>query len=152
EARPRSPDLKDAYIDAVLVKAKELIDRCNWTEAELLLRPLSRERSLRRTSQVALLNLLGVCACLTLDYDNALGHFSSALKLAPSDARLHQNLALTYEIQGTLSEADPHWNRFFDLLDGQVGAPPEIPKYVEFLAYEGLHRLAGKYSEKEKWN
>src|SRR5262249_17965742 len=43
-ARPGSAPLKEAYVEAVLVKGKELIDRCMWTEAELLLRPLARER------------------------------------------------------------------------------------------------------------
>ncbi len=40
---------------------------------------------------------------------------------------LHQNIALTHELQGDLSQADPHWNRYFDLLDDQVPAPSDIP-------------------------
>jgi tetratricopeptide (TPR) repeat protein len=101
---------------------------------------------------VALLNLLGCCACLTQDYDNAVTHFSQALKLAPNDPRLHQNLALTYELEGSLSQADPHWNRYFDLLGEQVPAPKDVPRYLDLLTYESLNRLASRYGEKEKWS
>lgn len=151
EARPRSATVREAYLEAVLVKAKELIDRCAWTEAELLLRPLAREKSSSRATQVALLNLLGCCACMTQDFDSAIKHFSAAIKLAPNDARLHQNLALTYELKGELPQSDPYWNRFFDLLDDRVPAPEDIPNYLDHLSYESLGRLAARYTEKEKW-
>jgi Flp pilus assembly protein TadD len=152
EARPGSTPVREAYVEAVLVKGKELVDRCAWTEAEMLLKPLARERSGSRSAQVALLNLLGLCAGLTHDFDSAVRHFSAALKLSPSDPRLHQNLALTYELKGDLSGADPYWNRFFDLLGDQVPVPLDVPRYLEALAYESLSRLAGRYSEKEKWS
>ncbi len=151
EARPRSAAVREAYLEAVLVKAKTLIDRCAWTDAELLLRPLEREKSGNRATQLVLLNLLGCCACMTQDFDSAIKHFLAALKLAPNDPRLHQNLALTYEFKGELPQSDPYWNRFFDLLDDRVPAPPDIPRYLNHLAYESLGRLATRYSEKEKW-
>jgi Flp pilus assembly protein TadD len=151
EARPRSGAVREAYLEAVLVKAKVLIDRCAWTEAELLLRPLAREKTSSRTTQLALLNLLGCCACMTQDFDGGIKHFSAAIKLSPNDARLHQNLALTYELKGELPQSDPYWNRYFDLLDERVPAPPDIPRYIEHLSYESLGRLAARYSEKEKW-
>jgi Flp pilus assembly protein TadD len=151
EARPRSPAVREAYIESVLVKGKDLIDHCSWTEAELLLRPLARDKTASRDAQVALLNLLGCCACLTQDFDNAVRYYAAALKVAGEDARLYQNLALTYEFKGDLAQADPHWNRFFDLLNDRVPAPADISNYVEALAFEGLHRLAGRYGEKEKW-
>ncbi len=151
ECRPRSAAVREAYLESVLVKAKELIDRCAWTEAELLLRPLAREKTGSRGTQLALLNLLGCCACMTQDFDSAIKHFQGAIKLAPNDARLHQNLALTYELKGELPQSDPYWNRFFDLLDDRVPAPPDVPRYLDHLAYESLGRLAGRYSEKEKW-
>jgi Flp pilus assembly protein TadD len=152
EARPRSAPVREAYVEAVLVKGKELIDRCLWTEAELLLRPLARERGFSRSSQIALYNLLGCCSCLTQDFDGALKSFSAALKLSPNDPRLQQNLALTYELQGDLGQADPHWGRYFDLLGDQVPVPPDVPRYLERLSYEGLTRLSSRYSEKEKWS
>ncbi len=151
EARPRSVVVREAYLEAVLVKAKTLIDRCAWTDAELLLRPLEREKSGNRATQLVLLNLLGCCACMTQDFDSAIRHFLAAIKLAPNDPRLHQNLALTYEFKGELPQSDPYWNRFFDLLDDRVPAPPDIPRYLDHLAYESLGRLATRYSEKEKW-
>src|SRR5262249_20527630 len=83
-ARPGSAALKDAYIEAVLVKGKELMDRCMFTEAELLLRPLARERGFSRASQVALFNLLGCCSCITQDFEGALGSFQAGVKLSPN--------------------------------------------------------------------
>jgi tetratricopeptide (TPR) repeat protein len=152
EARPRSAAAREAYVEAVLVKAKELVDRCAWAEAELLLRPLCREKAISRNNQVALLNLLGCCACLTQDFDGAVKHFSAALKLSAQDARLHQNLALTYELKGDLAGADPYWNRYFDLLDERLPVPPDRPRYRELLVFESLSRLAVRYGEKEKWS
>ncbi|HTU89216.1 MAG TPA: tetratricopeptide repeat protein [Gemmataceae bacterium] len=151
EGRPRSTAVHEAYLEAVLVKAKELIDRCAWTDALLLLGPLERDKSGSRATQLVLLNLLGCCACMTQDFDSAIKHFLAAIKLAPNDPRLHQNLALTYELKGELPQADPFWNRFFDLLDNRVPVPSNIPRYLDHLTYESLGRLAARYSEKEKW-
>jgi Flp pilus assembly protein TadD len=152
EARPRSAAVREAYVEAVLVKAKELVDRCSWTDAELLLRPLAREKAASRASQLALLNLLGCCSCLTQDFEGAIKHFSAAVKLAGSDARLYQNLALTYELKGDLIGADPYWNRYFDLLDERVPVPTDRPRYREALVFESLTRLANRYGEREKWS
>lgn len=152
EARQRSGPVREAYFEAVLVKAKHLMDRCQWTEAELLLQPVARERGLSRAHQLTVVNLLGCCLCLTQDFDGAVRHFQSAVKIAPSDPRLHQNLALAWELKGDLGQADPAWNRFFDLLGDQVPAPPDIPGYVDRLTYESLSRLASRYTEKEKWS
>jgi Flp pilus assembly protein TadD len=151
-ARPKSLPLREAYVEAALVKAKELMDRCNWTEAELLLRPLAQDRGVSRANQVALLNLLGCCACLTQDFNGGISHFSNALKLSANDPRLHQNLALAYELRGELGQADPHWNRYFDLLDDRLPAPPDRARYRERLAFESLNRLAARYAEKQRWS
>jgi Flp pilus assembly protein TadD len=151
-ARPRSLPIREAYVEAALVKAKELMDRCNWTEAELLLRPLAQDRGISRSNQVALLNLLGCCACLTQDFNGGISHFSNALKLAANDARLHQNLALAYELRGEVAQADPHWNRYFDLLDDRIPAPADRPHYRESLAFESLSRLASRYADKQRWS
>jgi tetratricopeptide (TPR) repeat protein len=151
-ARPRSPAVREAYIEVVLVKGKELIDRCAWTEADLLLRPLANEKTASRNAQAALLNMLGCCSCMTQDFDSAVRYFTAGLKLTGDDPRLHQNLALTYELKNDLSQADPHWNRYFDLLDKKLPAPPDLPRYLESLTYESLNRLAGRYTEKEKWS
>lgn len=152
DARPRSTAVRETNIEAVLVKGKDLLDKGAWTDAELLLRPMSSEKAATRTNQTALLNLLGCCNALTQDFDSAIRHFSAAVKLNNSDPRLLQNLALAHELSGDLQSADPHWNRYFDLLDRRVPVPSDLPEYVSQLTYEGLNRLAGKYSEKEKWN
>jgi tetratricopeptide (TPR) repeat protein len=150
-ARPSSTAVREAHLEVVLVKAKELMDRCSWTEAGILLRPLARDAAGPRGHRVALLNLLGVCACVTQDFDDAARHFGDAIKLAGNDPRLHQNLALVYEIQGDLGRADPHWNRYFDLLDGRTPGPMDVPDYPTALAFQSLRRLAERYKEKEKW-
>jgi tetratricopeptide (TPR) repeat protein len=152
DARPRSAGVREAYVESVIVKAKTLMDRCSWTEAEKLLRPLAALGQVGRNTQVALFNLLGLCSCLTQDFDSASRHFQAALRLAGNDPRLHQNMALTYELKGDLSQADPHWNRYFDLLDKRVRAPSDIPNYLEAVACESMVRLANQYSEKEKWS
>src|SRR5262249_22391006 len=72
---------------------------------------------------------------------------------------------LAHEHNGQLAEADPHWNRYFDLLTNEAGTtssrdgfvpripvPSNLPNYVQTLAYESLHRLARRYTEKEKWS
>ncbi|HYT87483.1 MAG TPA: tetratricopeptide repeat protein [Gemmataceae bacterium] len=157
-AAPHSPVVQEAFLEAVLVQAKKLADRCQWEAAEQLLAPLSRGaiegqggRSTSRSHQVALLNLLGVCECMLQDFDRGTRYFAAALKLAGNDAWLHQNMALAYELQGRLEQADTHWNRYFDLLDGKVPVPP-LPNYLENLAYEGLNRLADAYQKKERWS
>lgn len=151
EARPRSTAFREAYVEAALVKGKDLIDRCAWGEAEFLLRPLTRERAGNRNAQSALLNMVGVCAAMTQDFDSASRYFEAALKVNDKDPRLHQNQALVHEMRGNLNEADPHWNRFFDLLDDRIPVPSDVPHYADALAFEALGRLASRYTEKEKW-
>jgi Flp pilus assembly protein TadD len=150
-ARPSSAAIREAYLEVVLVKAKELMDRCAWTETELLLRLLAKDSVGPRGHRAALLNMLGCCACLTHDFNGALRHLGEAVKLAPGEPRLHQNLAMVHELQGDLSKADPHWNRFFDLLDDRIPGPGDIRDYATSLAFHGLRRLADRYREKEKW-
>jgi Flp pilus assembly protein TadD len=151
-ARLSGTSVREAYFEAALVKAKDLMDHCAFTEAILMLRPLAGEKRSNRQNQAALLNLLGCCACLTQDMEGGIVHFNAALKLTDNDPRIYQNLALAHELNGELAEADPYWNRYFDLLDDRVPTPADLPNYASLLAYEGLSRLAGKYSEKEKWS
>ena len=150
-ARPMSGAAQEAYVEAVLVRARQLIERCEWTEAERLLQPLAREHGIAKANQVALRNLLGVCACLNQDAETGQDFFREALKLAPSDPRVHQNLALSLELRNRLSDAEPHWNRFFDLIDRRLPGPPGADDHHEHVAFVGLARLAGKFAEKEKW-
>jgi tetratricopeptide (TPR) repeat protein len=150
-ARPTSQATQEAYTEALLARAKQLLERCEWTQAEQLLRPLAREHSVAKTTQVALLNLLGCCACVSQDSETGQEYFRDALKLSPSDPRLHQNMALAFELQNRLPDAEPHWNRYFDLLDNRLPGPSGQADYFKEIGYVGLCRLAGKFAEKEKW-
>ncbi len=152
-ARPDSPPVLEAYAEVILVKAKGLMDRGEWLDAERLLTPLTRFKGLPRAHQTLLLELLGVCCCLNQDFDGGISHFGQAVKLSVTDARLSQNLALAYELQNQSAQAEPHWNRYFDLLlaGADLPRPPGQHDYHDRLAFEGLIRLATRYSEKERW-
>jgi Flp pilus assembly protein TadD len=152
-ARPQSPAVQEAFAEVVLVKAKALMDRGDWLQAERELTPLTRVRGLTKPHQTVLFNLLGVCCCLSQDFDSGVRHLTQAVRLSNTDARLYQNLALAHELQGQLAQADPQWNRYFDLLTAgaDLPRPPGHVDYHDRLAYEGLIRLAARYSERERW-
>jgi tetratricopeptide (TPR) repeat protein len=150
-ARPMSSAAQEAHTEALLARAKQLLDRCEWTQAEQLLQPLAREQSASRATQAALLNLLGCCACLNQDCETGQDYFREALKLAPSDPLLHQNMALAFEYQNRLPDAEPHWNRYFDLLDARLQDGRGEDESWKEVAFVALSRLAGKLAEKEKW-
>ncbi len=156
--RPNSQAVQETFLEAVLVRGKQLADHCDWDEARQLLQPLARlPFDPTRASQeacenhIAMLNLLGCCECMMQEFDAGIRYFQTALRMAGNDAWLHQNLALAFEYQGRLDQADTHWNRYFDLLDRKVPVP-SLTNYLETLAYEGLNRLADTYQKKEKWN
>ena len=102
-------------------------------------------------THAALLNLLGCCGCLSQDFEEGLRYFAAAARLASSDAGIHQNLALAHEWRRDLGQAEPHWNRYFDLLERRLSGNGRHSDRVSQLLYQGLHRLAGCYAEKEKW-
>lgn len=153
--RPHSPAARDAYVEVLLVQAKRLIDQGQWEDARELLAPFGRQvkdkEGAAPQTAVALLNMLGVCACLLQDYDQAVWYFEAALKKSEDDAWLQQNLALAHEWRGRLDYAERHWNLFFDLLDRRTPAP-KLPDYLAALRFECVNRLAEVYSKKEKWN
>ncbi len=153
--RPHSAHAQSAYLDIVLVQAKQMMDKSDWEGAKELLAPLGRTATsgekVARPTQVALLNLLGCCSCLLQDFDMGVWYFDAALKKAGNDAYLHQNLALAYEWQGRLDHAEHHWDRYLDLLDRRTPTP-NVPNYLETLAFAGLNRLADVYSKKERWS
>jgi Flp pilus assembly protein TadD len=155
EARPQ-PRVREAYFEAVLLKARFHVDRCAWLEAEALLRPWLRQDDLSRPHQTALLNLLGCCAAMLQDFSEAVGRFEAALKLAGNDPRLHQNLAIAFELQNDHAQADQHWTRFLELLVAgsrarAVAAPPGIPDYATNLEFETLCRLGFEHRNSERW-
>jgi tetratricopeptide (TPR) repeat protein len=159
-ARPASQAAYEAHCEVLLVKAKKLLDRYDWTAAEQLLLPLVNERRLAQTTRATLVNLLGCCACLGQNFDQGVKHFQAALGWAGEDARLRQNLALACEWQGDMAQAELHWDRYFKLLDhsGGGGFPirptPALPgraDYAKCLAYEGFSRLSALLAEKRRW-
>jgi tetratricopeptide (TPR) repeat protein len=159
DARPNSPTVQAAHLEVVLAQAKRLADHGQWTNAAQLLQPMARllgegagpAQTVSKTTQLALLNLLGLCDVMTQEFAQGAHHFAAALKLAGEDAWLHQNLALTYEFLNRLEQAEFHWNRYFDLLDVRVPVPT-LPNYREGLAFEALNRLGEMYLKKEKWS
>ena len=152
-ARPQSPAVQEAFAEVVLVKAKALMDRGDWLQAERELSPLTRVKGLTKAHQTVLYNLLGVCSCLNQDPASGVRYLTQAVKLGNTDGRLYQNLALACELHGELAQADPQWNRYFDLLTAgaDLPRPPGNVDYHDRLAYEGLMRLASRYSERERW-
>ena len=149
--RPDSPRAHEPYLEVTLLQAKQFADRGRWKEASDILMPLSRAAG-KDLNGLALVNMLGCCAFMLQDFEQAVVHFKTALKIAPTEnAWLHQNLAVAYELQGRLEQADGHWNRYFDLLAKGIPIPP-FANYLDNLAFEGLNRLADVYTRKEKWN
>jgi tetratricopeptide (TPR) repeat protein len=154
-ARPKSLPAQEACFQAALLEGKRLCERCDWNAASRLLGPLARavadNRSLARPVQAAFFNLLGCAACMEQDFERGGKLFTTALRLSPDDARIHQNLALAYQWQNKLDHADPEWNRFLDLLDRRAPTPPQQPDYFDQLAFEGLSHVADLYSRQERW-
>jgi tetratricopeptide (TPR) repeat protein len=176
-ARPHSEAAFRAYIGAAMVQAKNLIDRCQWSDAEILLSPLRRrlENSQVRLDpfyQIVILNMLGVAAMMTQDFERGLTHFRAAAEAFQRDfsspgpankterylnsqgvylgAWIEQNLALGNEWLGRMDIAETHWSRFFDYLEHYV--PRSLPPdYLPILAFEGASRLADLFSRKDKW-
>jgi tetratricopeptide (TPR) repeat protein len=173
QIRPQSLFLWLAHFQITLVRGKELIDGCKWQEAQSLLEPISR-MPIRPDAQqhvsswrLALLNMLGVCACMTQDFDRGLAFFRSAIELFGHDVKnqgklstghgvnqeawLEQNIALAFEFMGKLDKAETHWNRYFDHLEQNIPRSQPVD-YLANLAFEGLNRLAELYTNKEKWS
>jgi tetratricopeptide (TPR) repeat protein len=152
-ARPQSLRVQEAFAEVVLVRAKSLMDRGDWLQAERELAPLARVKGLAKAHQTALFNLLGVCACLNQDFPGGVRSLAQAVRLSNADARLFQNLALAYELQGEAAQADQQWNRYFDLVTAgaDLPRPPGQVDYRDRLAYEGLVRQGARYSERERW-
>jgi len=176
-ARPNSESAFRSYIGAALVQAKMLIDRCQWSDAELLLSPLKRRLESSQVKLdpfylIAILNMLGVAAMMSQDYERGLTHFRASSEAfqrdfsAPGPANksdrylngsgiylgawLEQNLALANEWLNRMDVAETHWNRFFDYLEHYL--PRSLPPdYLSNLAFEGTSRLADLFSRKEKW-
>jgi Flp pilus assembly protein TadD len=146
-------EFQKVFLETLLMQAKQLLDGCNWSEAARVLAPWAdKMASAPVPIRTALLNLFGCCACLSQDFEKAVSSFAAALQIAPREPRVSQNLALTYELQGRLSDAESHWNWYLEVLDGRIPTPPNSTGYKDRLTFECLHRLAVRFSEKANWN
>lgn len=156
-ARPNSAAIREAHFELTILKAKQLLERGDLPRCERSLAVLTADKggiaSLTRPTQIALYNLLGCCACLCQDFLGGVKYFVKAASLSDNDPRLQQNLALAHEFLGRLTEADPPWQAYLNLLDARVPAPPVRPDgdYHARLAFECLARLAQRHSDKESW-
>jgi len=151
KSRPDSDTVREANFEAVLLKGRKLVDRCEWGTAHRLLAGLVRQREMATHTLGALFNLSGCCACLNQEFPEGVKFFTAAVRATPNDGAIHQNLALAYEWQKNLTGAEPHWNRYFDILERRLTPSPHSPDSAAPVLFEGLHRLAGCYTEKEKW-
>src|SRR5262249_23603820 len=80
--RPDRAELQTAVLEAILVQAKQLLDRCEWHEAgRVLAQWMGKDGSAPPSIRAALLNLSGCCACLNQDFETAVHSFSAALKI-----------------------------------------------------------------------
>src|SRR5205807_899461 len=139
-----------ARFEAILIKAKNMLERCDWGGAERALVSLKEETSVPEM-RAALLNLLGCCSCLGQDFQKGARYFEAALRFGDSDACVQQNLALVHEWQGKHAEAEPYWNGYFENVKAHLRPPPGATDYGDRLAFEGYARLATVYADKERW-
>ncbi len=159
-ARPASQPTQQAFATATLLLASKLTQRCSWDAANRWLTPLAASftgnnpvcRQISKGVQIATYNLLGCCQCMLQESDRAFEYFTMAVKLLPSDPRLHQNLALACELGGRIDKSTSHWESYFGLQGQMAGLGEADPKYQESLAFESLNRLAEVFSKKESWN
>jgi tetratricopeptide (TPR) repeat protein len=150
--RPRGAEARQAYLEAMIVRAKTLLDRTDWGAAEKLLLGLDPDRLADRGTQAAFYNLLGVCSCLNQNFREGAQFFQHALKRGGHDPRVRQNLALVQEWLGSLVEADPHWEQYFGLFDPRLPTGPGVANYRERLRYEGRLRLAARNADRQRWD
>ncbi len=150
---PGSHRAQEVYLELLLMQGIRLMDQGKWQEAFDLLQPIGRMVAAAGKAtlpvHVALLNVLGCCACLLQEYEQGVWYFTGAMTKAGPDVRLYQNLALAQEWLGRLDQAETQWNRFFDLLSPSLPSPA-LPNYPESLAFEGLSRLADSYARQER--
>ena len=89
QLRPQSASAWQSFFQISLVQGRELIDRCRWKEAQLVLDPLARllaksdgsAGKMDFSCRLVLFNMLGTCACMMQDYELGIGYFRSALEL-----------------------------------------------------------------------
>ncbi len=176
QARPQSAPAFAVYFGAVLVQAKQFLEKNQWDEARILLMPLRRRIEQYRLAVdafylLALYQMLGVCYCMIQEYEQGLTWFRLASEICqrewaaanderkrrffspqgvPQSAWIEQNFALAFEWMGKQEQSDYHWGRYVDLLEqnAQHSRPAD---HLPILAFECLIRQADLAVKKENW-
>jgi Flp pilus assembly protein TadD len=149
--RPQSAGARHAYVEAGLVRAKQMLERCDWAAAARQLTPL-REMQTTAEKRCALLNLLGCCECLGQEFKQGAEQFRAAQRIAKDDVCVLQNLALIGEWTAQHADAEKYWDAYFEnLLAVGRTAAGQAGDHHKRLAFEGFSRLATLYGDKERW-
>jgi tetratricopeptide (TPR) repeat protein len=167
--RPQSSGVFRVFFGAVLVQAKQFMDRNQWEEAKILLAPVRRRVDQYRATLdpmllLALYQMLGVCGAMLQDFEQAAVWFNLALEIGskeagrlanaqgvPQAAWLEQNLALVHEWLNRPQKAEVHWKRYVDHLEQHL-TESKPPEHLAGLAFECLLRLADQAQKAERWN
>ena len=173
-ARPNSAIAFQVYFGAVLVQAKQFLDRNQWEETKILLAPVRRRIDQHRAvvdpfELLLLYQMLGLCTALLQDFEQAGVWFNLALEIGqrefaknansprwynsqgiPQLAWLEQNLALVNEGLNRFDRAEAHWKRFVELLERNVGNS-RPSDYLSILSFEVMTRLADQAQKAERW-
>ncbi len=175
--RPTSTRAFQEFFGAVLVQAKSFLDRNQWEEAKILLAPVRRRIDQHRAALdpfllIALYQMLGVCASMLQDFDQAVTWFRLAHEICsqqpgskpgpdqvarffspqgvPQLAAIEQNLALLHDWLNKPQQAEVHWKRYIELLEANI--PNSRPSdHLSILAFECVHRLAENVQKVERW-
>jgi Flp pilus assembly protein TadD len=148
---PGNGAFSKALYDCALLMARKRVSECDWHGAARVLLPLAYEKEVSPGKRAALLNILGCCACLTQEFEDGAEWFATALRLAPGDICLEQNLALAHEWHGQIAQAEVYWDRYFQQIEAWAHHSAEPADYPKLLAYTGLTRLADSYAEQQSW-
>ena len=175
-ARPQSGGVFRAFFGAVLVQAKQFMDKNQWEDAKILLAPLRRRIDQHRTALdpfllIALYQMLGVCSAMLQDFSQAVVWFNLALEIGrkeaadqthdvarwtsprgvPMVALLEQNLALVNEWLDRMPQAEPYWKRYAELL--QANFTRSVPaQLLPALTFESTSRQVDLAQKQERWN
>ncbi|MBX9679968.1 MAG: tetratricopeptide repeat protein [Gemmataceae bacterium] len=170
--RSASPQAFAVWFGAVLVQAKQLVEKNQWEEAKLLLTPLRRRLESSRVTidpycLISLYQMLGVCNAMLQDFDQAASWFRLAQEICARDAAggsrsinaqgvplmawIEQNIALVMEWLDRSDQAEAHWLRYVDLLERHQGSS-RPGDYLPILAFEALIRLGDQAQKKERWS
>jgi tetratricopeptide (TPR) repeat protein len=175
--RPNSLRAFKEFFGAVLVQAKQFLERNQWEEAKILLAPVRRRIEQHRAGLdpmllIALYQMLGVCSSMLQDFDQAVAWFRLAHDICsqqpgskpgpdqdaryfspqgvPQLAMIEQNLALLHDWLNKPGQAEAHWKRYMELLEANI--PNSRPSdHLAILAFESVHRLAENMQKQERW-